>query len=99
MTEFENILKEPTWFAEGGPESDVVCSSRARLSRNLSSFLFPNKLSDKESAEVQQSIQQAFQRSKYKENLRIGLLEDLPVLERRKMIERHFLSQNYSLQK
>ncbi len=100
---FESVLHKPGWYREEGPEQQVVYSSRARLSRNLSGYFFPHKLNDKELQEVQENIKSAFKAVKLKnedpQNLTIKVLDQLPVVERRKLIEKHFVSQNYSLEK
>ncbi len=96
---FESILKHPGWYSEQGPQQTVVYSSRARVSRNLSGYYFPHKLNDKELNEVQESIKNAFGSVKVKNELTVKILEEMPVLERRKLIEKHFVTQNYSLEK
>ncbi|MFO7730138.1 MAG: hypothetical protein R6V86_05175 [Spirochaetia bacterium] len=96
---FQTILEHPGWYSEAGPDQQVVFSSRARLSRNLSGYFFPHKLNDKELQEVQENIGNAFKSIRLDEHFTVKVLEDLPVLERRKLIEKHFVSQNYSLEK
>jgi len=99
MTSLQSLLDEEAWYTEGGPENDVILSSRARISRNLSGYNFPYKLTEKELEEVQQKIEQAFCRIRQNSELKLSKMEDLSVLERRKLIEKHFISQNYSLEK
>src|SRR6056297_347490 len=96
---FQTILEHPGWYSERGPEQAVVYSSRARLSRNLSGYFFPHKLNDKELQEVQENIRKAFRGVHVDDELTMKVLESLPVVERRKLIEKHFVSQNYSLEK
>src|SRR6056297_3852543 len=96
---FQAILDHPGWYSEEGPDQQVVYSSRARLSRNLSGYFFPHKLNDKELQEVQENIRKAFRGVHVDDELTMKVLESLPVVERRKLIEKHFVSQNYSLEK
>ncbi len=99
MSRFEKFLKESGWYTETGPHQDVVCSSRARLSRNLSGFFFPYKLSEKELQEVQEVVEGSFRRIPSKSSLTIVPLGQLSVIDRRRLIEKHFISPEYSLEK
>lgn len=40
------------WYNKTGPQGDVVISTRIRFARNLNSFPFPCKLSEKQKMEV-----------------------------------------------
>lgn len=99
MNRFQKFLQEKAWYTETGPQQDVICSSRARLSRNLSGFFFPYKLSEKELQDVQSSLELAFQRIRNRDDLVLLPLEQLSVIDRRKLIEKRFISQEYSLEK
>ena len=99
MNRMQAVLDEKGWFSEGGPDEDVVLSSRARIVRNLSGYVFPYKLSENEVSQVQDSVRQAFNKIKPEKEIQTVTLEDLSVIERRKLIERHFVSQDYSLEK
>lgn len=50
FSEFEERL--PAWLALTGPETDIVVSTRARLSRNLRAFPFPGRASEVEKRTV-----------------------------------------------
>ena len=41
------------WLRGGGPESDIVISSRIRLARNLAAFPFTNRASSYQKAEIE----------------------------------------------
>lgn len=99
MNHFQSFLKEKAWYTETGPHQDVVCSSRARLSRNLSGFFFPYKLSERELQDVQSSLERVFQRIHSRDKLTVIPLEQLSVIDRRRLIEKRFISQEYSLEK
>ncbi len=62
MTENFQILNEiPGWFRENGKDEDVVLSTRVRLSRNLTGFLFPNKIELEDENRVKTIITEAFE--------------------------------------
>ena len=99
MSSLSTLLQEKAWYTEQGPDEDIVLSSRARLSRNLSGYFFPYKLSEKDQKEVQKQIEKAFGKIKQDKGLKAVKLEKLSVIDRRKLIEKHFVSQDYSLEK
>ena len=92
------ILKDiPGWFREPGMENDVVISSRVRLSRNLTGFLFPNKIELKDEHRVRTIITEAFEILGDKRS--IFSLEDINSIERRMLAERSLISQDFTLNK
>lgn len=46
------ISKFDGWYTENGPDTDVVLYSRCDIARNISGFLFPNKISLSDSVDV-----------------------------------------------
>ncbi|EMB34983.1 hypothetical protein HMPREF9726_00749 [Treponema denticola H-22] len=46
------ISKFDGWYMESGPDTDVVLYSRCDIARNISGFLFPNKINLSDSADV-----------------------------------------------
>ncbi|HMD68768.1 MAG TPA: hypothetical protein VKF42_07785 [Chitinivibrionales bacterium] len=52
--------KMPPWLAGGGPEGDVVLSTRVRLARNLAHHRFPRRASAFERTQVYEEIAAAF---------------------------------------
>jgi len=99
MSKLETVLHEKAWYTENGPDEDIVLSSRARIARNISGYLFPSRLSEKDLHEVQGDIEKAFNKIKKENGLNSLKIEDLTVIDRRKLIEKHFISQDYSLEK
>jgi len=87
----------PGWFRESGEEEDVVVSSRIRLSRNLTGFLFPNKIEIKDEDRVRTIITEAF--GHIDDNLGIFPLENISSVERRMLAERSLISQDFTLNK
>ncbi|MBT3272454.1 MAG: hypothetical protein HN368_04825 [Spirochaetales bacterium] len=97
MVKFTSIEESPGWFQEVGANYDVVLSSRARLSRNLSSHRFPMFLESDEESEVQSDILSAFQDIESVSGYDTSLIGDLAPTERRMMMERNYITQQFSL--
>jgi len=90
--------KKAFWFRPKGPEDDVVISSRVRLSRNLEGFAFPFQMSTDEEREACQLIIQAIRdNSENKPHLGLLGLDDLHPLDRKLLLERNLISQDFSL--
>lgn len=87
----------PGWFRESTKEEDVVISSRIRLSRNLTGFLFPNKLELKDEDRVKSIITDAFEMVAGQFN--VFPLENINSVERRMLAERNLISQDFTLNK
>ena len=97
MNNFSTLKKIPGWFRENGKEEDVVISSRVRLSRNLTGFLFPNKMELKDEKRVKDIIIEAFEILDNK--MDILSVDSLNSIERRMMAERSLISQNFTIEK
>jgi protein arginine kinase len=99
MFEFTGISDVGGWIAAGGPENDVVISSRIRLSRNLARRSYPGTATAQEEGETQSLILDSFGRLPDRGGFSVLYLDDLLPVERRILIERNFISQSYSLEK
>lgn len=82
------------WTGGGGPESDVVISSRIRVARNLAQFPFPHLLSRDGSEQVIHAVELAVQddemQSKF--GLELTRLSELTPVERQILVEKHLIS-------
>ncbi len=85
------------WFTRIGEEGDVVVSSRVRIARNLSEHRFPGFMSGEEELEVQRAIVEAFRRLPAAGDFAILFLDDLKPLDRRVLLERNIITQEFSL--
>ncbi|MDR1932488.1 MAG: hypothetical protein LBQ57_06675 [Spirochaetales bacterium] len=63
MNDFYASHPAPLWYEETGPDHDIVISSKVRVSRNLSSFMYPHMLSDQGLEEACDKIQTAVRES------------------------------------
>jgi protein arginine kinase len=68
VTDFKAVHEYPAWYREPGPEGDVVVSSRVRLSRNLSSVVFPHLLREDGLERVRRLVEDALRGSGAAEN-------------------------------
>ena len=94
MVSFDSVASTDGWFHESGSDYDVVLASRIRLSRNLAGHAFPHILKTEEEQEVQSDILSAVASHGFTS----ALIGELPPLERRMLLERHFISRDFSLQ-
>ncbi len=98
MTINSPILNDiPGWFRENGKEEDVVISSRIRFSRNITGFLFPNKMKLNDENRVKTIISEAF--DMLGEKMTLVSLSDINSIERRMLAERSLISQDFTLNK
>jgi protein arginine kinase len=93
---FDNPLTAPGWYSKGGPDDDVVVSTRLRLSRNLSGHLFAANLDSDEEEIIMAQVRRAF--GSLGNEYHIYPMADLAPVERRILLERNLISQDFSLQ-
>ena len=60
------VNTEPGWLQPGGPDCDVVVSSRVRLARNVAGFAFPQQLAADRADELAAAAGDCLRRSKLK---------------------------------
>lgn len=84
------------WLKGTGPESDVVISSRMRLARNLSGFLFLEKLQVDQEGAIIQEVRKAVQTSKYLGDSHFIEYKDLKEIDKQFLVERHLVSREHA---
>lgn len=95
-------LFEETFLAwmngETASHSDIVISSRVRLARNLSEIAFPHLLNQESGQKFMQLINEAWQKSEFKELKQMELVtfENLSALDRKILVEKHLISPNHA---
>jgi len=102
---YENIERGADWL-RGGPEGDVVISSRVRLARNLAGVSFPGRMSGAESTRLMRLAQQATldihppvaegAQSLLANKLHWVQLSELAALDRMLLVERHLVSREHA---
>lgn len=85
------------WFTRTGNEGDVVVSSRVRIARNLADHRFPGFMSAEEEQQVQRTVVDAFGRLPAGADFAILFLDELKPLDRRVLLERNVITQEFSL--
>lgn len=94
----EGLLDQPLtpWMMGGGPDGDIVLSSRIRLARNLEGVPFPNRANaqalDQVVAELRKSV--AGLRKGDKHQYLLVEMAKLSPLERHVLVEKHIVSPN-----
>jgi protein arginine kinase len=98
----EGLLDKPLtpWMTGGGPDGDIVLSSRIRLARNLEGVPFPNradaKVLEQVVAEVRKSVTNL--RKADKHQYLFVEMDKLSPLERNVLVEKHIISPNLAEQ-
>src|SRR5215471_6564498 len=80
------------WLRGGGPESDIVISSRVRLARNLAAFPFTNRASAHQKAEVESLLRERIGKLEVDPRLSYINVPGLSPLDRQFLVERQLIS-------
>ena len=83
------------WYNKTGPQGDVVISTRIRFARNLNSFPFPCKLSEKQKVEVINLVKNVISEDEIEKELKYVDLRSLSKVDRVSLVERHITSPNF----
>jgi protein arginine kinase len=85
------------WMAGGGPDGDVLVSSRVRVARNLKGYAFPHLLELEKAEQVIYGVQLALEGQEVKGKigeLEITRMSELSPVERQILVEKHLISPN-----
>ncbi|MBI9103438.1 MAG: hypothetical protein JEY99_13555 [Spirochaetales bacterium] len=85
------------WYHQAGVDSDVVLSTRGRISRNLSGHLYPGSMGIEEENSVKEKVRDAF--SQAGEGYTYLALEEMPPMEKRLLLEQKLITQDFCLNK
>ncbi len=89
----DTLLKEPPQWCNGlGPYAEIVLSSRVRLARNLSDFLFTNRIDKQTSTEIKELLKQTQAESKEIKEMFFIDMETLADIDKVVLMERHLIS-------
>ena len=83
------------WYLQNGKESDVVVSSRVRLSRNLDGFNFLNRCSKEKQEEILGKIKEIVPSLGY--GLKFVKLDDLDEVTKLSLVEKHLISPEFAV--
>lgn len=84
------------WYLQNGKDSDVVVSSRVRLTRNLAGFKFLNKCSKEEQEKILEKIKEVIPSLGY--GLKYIKLDDLDDVTKLSLVEKHLISPEFVMQ-
>ena len=80
------------WMSGGGPESDIVVSSRVRLARNLCGAPFPHRAGEEQLQAVLAGVRQAVEVTPSIGPTEVLGLTSMPALDRQLAVEEHLTS-------
>ncbi|MBN1836211.1 MAG: hypothetical protein JW820_10200 [Spirochaetales bacterium] len=83
------------WYSKPGSDFDVAVSTRIRLARSLLGFPFPLMMGREQEEQLQGQVLEAF--SKLSDPFQIVYLDRIPPLERKILLERNLISQEFSV--
>lgn len=87
-------MSSDAWYAESGPENDVVLSTRIRLARDLANFPFPQKFKEDDAQRVKTLVFDSFSHCQNPDNYQVVLTSDLNELGRKILCERGVIDVN-----
>lgn len=85
-----------SWIECDGPEKDVVLSTRVRLARNVAGFPFLSKAREDQRRQIMGLVQKPILGGDLGTKVIWVDLEDLPILERNLLVERHLISKQHA---
>ena len=86
------IANTGEWLTGSGPDSQIVISSRVRLARNLDGKAFPGWAKKPELIVLMEQLKTAVESLPEMANAFSEKLEDLTILEKQVLVERHLIS-------
>ena len=82
------------WYLQNGKESDVVISTRVRLSRNIKGIPFITRASKEELKEVYEKMKEITPLLGY--NLKFLKLDDMDSITKQSLVEKHLISPDFA---
>jgi protein arginine kinase len=80
------------WLRAGGPDADVVVSTRIRLARNLADVPFTTRASHSQKGEIESRVKEAIAQASLSPKLEYLSVAHLPPLDRLFLVERQLIS-------
>jgi protein arginine kinase len=89
----DDLITSPSpWLQPGGPQSDIVLSTRVRLARNVAGHPFSSRLRPDERQDLEVLLKKAVLKALKEREVTWFELADMPEIERRCLVERHLIS-------
>ncbi|MBN1501348.1 MAG: hypothetical protein JW982_14405 [Spirochaetes bacterium] len=89
---FENMLKQKGFWAENGNVSDIVISTRIRLARNISGYVFPDKMSQTDIMKLKDDFKNYVSVSDFKDDIVYHDISEIADKDRRFLRERNIIT-------
>jgi len=86
------VLSPAPWLQPGGPQSDIVLSTRVRLARNVAGRPFTTRLRPDERQDLEAHLKAAILKALDTRGATWFELADMPEIDRRCLVERHIIS-------
>jgi protein arginine kinase len=84
------------WLRGGGPESDIVISSRIRLARNLADFPFITRASDQDRMQIEEILKKCVLGIEERDHLLYVDVDELTGIDRQFLVERQLISREHA---
>ena len=93
---FQRFIREAIspWMKNKGPNDDIVLSSRVRLARNLSEYVFPVLTNQNDGEKVLDKVRRLIKERPYREQtpFELLLMRDLQPIQKQVLVEKHLIS-------
>ncbi len=83
-------------WLRGGPENDVVLSSRVRLARNIANYPFLSRAESEQISQVENLISEKFKKLELRPPLQYHRLDDVDPLALSLLVERHLIARDHA---
>jgi len=91
--QLEDLTKgEGEWLRGGGPESDIVISTRIRLARNLADYPFISRATEQDRKDIERSLRDSIRGLAADNGLLLLDVAGLVALDRQFLVERQLIS-------
>lgn len=87
------------WLRGTGPENDIVLSSRIRLARNVTGYLFSERLEPADQQHLIEEVEQAVLSTTLLKGSHFLDYKNLKDLDRQFLLERHLISREHAIEK
>ena len=84
----ERLHSSDAWYTEDGPDNDVIVSSRVRLARNLSGFVFPVAIKSDDAESVLSLVFDSFNHLENPDQYQLVRMSDIDLQGRKILAER-----------
>ena len=95
--DFDQLLENPAdWMKAGGPNGDIVMTSRVRLARNIRNYPFPGWARKEDRVQIWDKVKGPVEGLRQMENAFVHELSDLSAIQKQVLVERHLISREHA---